>query len=75
MCIIFVLQNMNCNSSKLECVNTPKWDGRYPGQDCRRYEGYCENGYANKRYAFLMTDAYNNPDENCCACGKVREGI
>ena len=54
----YLISNLN-----LECKDTPSWDNGY-GLDCDWYAAnepeYCEDS----------PHEYNNPDLNCCACGK-----
>ena len=75
---MFILKiNTNCIFFffKLVCVNTVSWHNRHQ-EDCTRYvQIYCENGHAKDGYSYMMTNEYNNPQENCCVCGKGPEGI
>ena len=56
-------------------MNTKGWkNGK--GHNCSSYEKmWCFNGGAKEDSEWALGDAYNNPEENCCACGKKLRGI
>ena len=53
----------------IECVDTPGWDdGSRIKYDCGKYRRVfkcAEN---------LIGELYNYPEQNCCGCGKERQG-
>jgi hypothetical protein len=53
------------------CVDTPGWDNG-SDQGCSSYvgSGWCANGAAKAGKEWTVTPDFNNPDQNCCACGK-----
>lgn len=55
----------------LQCVDTPNWKDK-DGDNCERYsyKKWCEHGRIKEAHSGLATSRYNNPHENCCACGK-----
>ena len=54
----------------LGCVDTYSWDNGY-GDDCSDYaKNWCQNGGAKPGYESSLGSNLNNPEKNCCACGK-----
>ena len=60
---------MHIFNFKLECVDNAGWSDPL-GDDCKEYEKFCENGNAKPGFEDYLDEFYNNPEENCCACGK-----
>lgn len=51
------------------CVDTIGWTGN--GSNCNWWSNNrCENGGSRAGYEGWLGDSYNNPENNCCACGK-----
>ena len=63
------------------CTDTPGWNNGYStrarnghGFDCAFYAGAgnaCAGGIAKPGFAWTLGPMFNNPELNCCACGKV----
>ena len=55
------------------CTDTPGWNNGH-GFDCAFYAGAgnaCAGGIAKPGFAWTLGPTFNNPELNCCACGKV----
>ena len=57
-------------SFNVGCTDTPSWTNGY-GRDCKYYgEHWCENGAVKPGQDYAFEAIYNNPENNCCVCGK-----
>ena len=53
---------------ELDSEDTPGWDDG-EGEDCAEYRSYyCDPGDS------LAGKQYNYPEQNCCGCGKEKQG-
>jgi hypothetical protein len=56
---------------KTICHDTPGWSAFRGGVTCKIFsDRYCEDGDVIKRFRKFAGSQFNNPTENCCACGK-----
>ena len=53
----------NSDEQNCECKDTPSWVNGY-GRDCNWYR-------VNRYMCDYKPSVFNNPDLNCCACGKI----
>ena len=63
---------------RTECLDTENWndgtEGNGKGKNCAVYEKerWCENGFTLYNRTGKL---FNNPENNCCSCGKHGRGI
>ena len=58
----------------IECVDTPSWKDE-SNHGCDYYTSWCKNGAVESAFESLMGAHYNNPELNCCICGKDNQGM
>eukprot|EP00808_Paulinella_micropora_P017653 g14251.t1 len=53
------------------CVDTEGWTNGY-SKTCIDFvnQGFCKDGSPTPGNSFLMGSNFNNPEKNCCTCGK-----
>ena len=56
----------------LGCIDTPGW--KNPRFGCNHYEskGWCQGG--SVVFEWTIGKKFNNPEDNCCVCGKGKYG-
>jgi len=53
------------------CTDTADWTNGF-GKNCSTYASeYCENGGAKSGSHWTLGQKFNQPEANCCACGKL----
>lgn len=65
------------NKKNAGCVDTPDWNNNV-GFTCTGYSSYestgrCRAGAPANSFGWTLGWKYNNPEKNCCACGKRPE--
>lgn len=62
---------------KTICHDTPGWTAFRGGVACSIFsQRYCVDGGVKKQFLKYASSQFNNPSDNCCACGKkIKEEI
>ena len=67
--------------ARLICADTPNWYNGFNGANdgkgftCPEYvtRGWCANGAVILGQEWAVGPQFNNPEQNCCVCGKRAE--
>ena len=52
------------------CIDTVGWRNNY-GYGCDAYNAWwCAGGMPRETFEWTLFDHFNNPEHNCCSCGK-----
>ena len=68
------IPNINIRTYTIECVDTQSWKDEM-NHTCDGYTSWCENGAVKSGFDSLMGSHHNNPETNCCICGKDKQGM